>query len=167
MAAGDRDPDGEEVGSNTVGDGKLPRAALDAVDAGLATFDLTVLPMEASEDGFWVYPEAAIDLVKDLRSVGVDAGYAHVPDDRRYYSERSAEIAVSFLVSLGSAAVWQAFMYALQRFRGRQQLSVTLVDERLADGSERRSATFAGRGEDVLEAMRAYRGDSGSSTPDD
>ncbi len=103
--------------------------------------------MESSDAGFWVYNEAAIDLVKDLKAAGIDAGYAHPADSRRYYSERSAEIAVSFLVSLGSAAVWETFMLALQRYRSRHKLSVTIVEERRSDGSERRVATFDGRGE--------------------
>ncbi len=163
MPAERQDSDGQAATGDPVSGSSVPRPVLDAVDSGLATFDLTVLPMESSDAGFWVYHEAAIDLVRDLKAAGVDAGYAHPADSRRYYSERSAEIAVSFLVSLGSAAVWEAFMRALQRYRGRQKLSVTVVDERQPNGSERRTATFDGSGEDVLSAMRVYQDNQGTT----
>jgi hypothetical protein len=94
---------GEKVTAEGGRDGK--DAAFAAVDGGLATFDLTVLPMDATEDRLFIYDEAAIDLVKELRAAGVDAGYAHQSDVRRYYSERSAEIAVSLLINLGSSAI--------------------------------------------------------------
>lgn len=133
------------------------RTAFEAVDNGLATFDLTVLPMDSTEDGLFLYDEAAIDLVKDLRAAGVDAGYAHQSDIRRYYSERSADIAVDLLINLASAAVWEALILALMRYRGRQKLSVTFIDERLPDGAERNVRKFDGSADDVLRAMRVYR----------
>jgi hypothetical protein len=132
-------------------------AAFAAVDGGLATFDLTVLPMEAAGDGLFIYDEAAIDLVKELKAAGVDAGYAHESDVRRYYSERSAEIAVALLINLASSAIWEALLFALQRYRNRQKLSVTIVDDKLPDGAEHRFRKFEGSGEDVLEAMRIFR----------
>jgi hypothetical protein len=132
-------------------------AAFAAVDDGLATFDLTVLPMDATEDGLFIYDEATIDLVKELRAAGVDAGYAHQSDVRRYYSERSAEIAVSLLVNLASSAIWESLMFVLLRYKDRQKLSVTIVDEKLPDGTERHFRKFEGSGEDVLEAMRIHR----------
>jgi len=135
----------------------MMNAAFAAVDGGLATFALTVLPMDSTEDGLFVYDEAAIDLVKDLRAAGVEAGYAHESAVRRYYSERSADVAVNLLINLASAAIWEALVFALVRYRGRQRLSVTLIDERLQDGTERRIRKFDGSGEDVLEAMRIYR----------
>lgn len=138
-------------------------AALSAVHAGLATFDLTVLPIEETEAGLFIYDEATIDLVKDLKVAGIDAGFANPADERRFYSERSAEIAVSFLINIASAAVWDAFMTALQRYRGKQKLSITLVDEKQADGSERHTATFEGPGDDVLAAMRIHWGNQGGS----
>jgi hypothetical protein len=132
-------------------------AAFAAVDGGLATFDLTVLPMDATEDGLFIYDEAAIDLVKELKAAGVDAGYAHQSDVRRYYSERSAEIAVSLLINLASSAIWEALMFALLRYKNRQMLSVTIVDDKLPDGAEHHFRKFEGSGEDVLEAMRIHR----------
>lgn len=132
-------------------------AAFTAVEGGLATFDLTVLPMDATEDGLFIYDEAAIDLVKELRAAGVDAGYAHQSDVRRYYSERSADIAVSLLINLGSAAIWEALMFALLRYKNRQKLSVIIVDEKLPGGAEHHVRKFEGSGEDVLKAMRIHR----------
>ncbi|MEU5859264.1 hypothetical protein ABZ799_28460 [Nocardiopsis dassonvillei] len=132
-------------------------AAFAAVDGGLATFGLTVLPMDATEDGLFIYDEAAIDLVKELKAAGVDAGYAHDSKVRRYYSERSAESAVSLLINLASAAIWETLMLALQRYRNRQKLRVTIVDAKLPDGTEHHFRRFEGSGQDVLEAMRIHR----------
>lgn len=142
---------------NTEGGGGALHAAFAAVDGGLATFDLTILPMDATEDGLFIYDEAAIDLVKELKAAGIDAGYAHQSDVRRYYSERSAEIAVSLLINLGGAAIWEALMFALLRYKNRQKLSVTIVDDKLRDGTEHHFRKFEGSGEDVLEAMRIHR----------
>jgi hypothetical protein len=134
----------------------VPEVAKSALEHGLATFDLTVLPNDTSQSGKFIYDEATADLVKELKAAGVNAGFAHSADDRLYYSERSADIAVAFLVNLGSAAVWEAFMMALESYRTRKKLTVTLVHDKTPDGTEHQAATFDGDGAKVLKAMRLY-----------
>lgn len=138
-------------------------AAVRAVDEGLASFEITLLPMSESKAGLFVYEEASIDLVKDLRSAGVDVGFAHEPADRTFHAERSAEIAVAFIINIASAAAWEALMISLELYRARKRLKVTLVEKTAADGSTKRTVDFDGSGDEVLEAMKLYL-DKGSSS---
>jgi hypothetical protein len=48
-------------------------------------------------------------------------------------------------------------MFALLRYKNRQKLSVTIVDDKLPDGAEHHFRKFEGSGENVLEAMRIHR----------
>lgn len=138
-------------------------AAVRAVKTGLASFDITLLPKSESQAGLFVYDEASIDLVKELRSAGVDVGFAHDSADRTFHTERSAEIAVAFIINIASAAAWEALMVSLELYRARKRLKVTLVEKTAVDGSTKRTANFDGSGDRVLEAMKLYL-DKGASS---
>lgn len=155
------DPSGEEPGRPS-----LPSVARDALDNGLATRDVTILPMSHSEAGSAVFHEATVDLVKELRANGVDVGFTHPSDERAYYAERSVEIAVAFVLSIASSAAWDGLLFALQGYRARRKLTVTLVDDTHAD-SRHRTAHFDGSGAEVLEAMRLYLAPGSTADGDD
>jgi hypothetical protein len=118
---------------------------------------VVILPVR-DVDGLAVYPEATVTVVKELRSVGVDAHYLDGPERRIFEVKKSGlEVAVgTLLIGVASAAAWDAVKALLLKLRGRR-LSVTYVD--LETPNEKTLAWCAeGDAESVLDAIDRLRG---------
>lgn len=129
-----------------------------ARDLGAA---VVILPVR-HVDGLAVYPEASVTIVKELRSMGVDAQYLDAPADRTFEVKKSGlETAIATLVfGVASNAAWDA-MKALIGQRRARRMSVTYIDLETAD-AKGRAWNVDGDADDVLDAIDRLRGNDGA-----
>lgn len=95
----------------------LSRQGAETLLASLSS-DVVVLPREITADGVGYYPDAVIDLVKELSTNGVDANFAHAKDARSWIAEKSAAPLLDFAIGILSSAGWAAIV---AMFASRQQ----------------------------------------------
>ncbi len=119
---------------------KAPTAITEAEAERLlrdSSHELVVLPRERSDDGTAIYNDAVLDVVKELRSAGVDAAYAHDKESRSWLGEKCfTELAVSFVVGIASSGAWEGLRRLLMSRESKAPMTV-----KIARGTE----TTAGR----------------------
>jgi hypothetical protein len=115
--------------------------------------DVIVMPLR-EQNGLGVYSQESLFLVKDLRSAGVRARFLHDSEARTFEVRKSAEALVgAIILSVVSNAAWDAIKVLFSRSKKDQQLKVTIVDLRDADGHEATSWTVDGDAEAVIRAI--------------
>ncbi len=68
-----------------------------------------VLPLRETEEGFGVYAEGTVTLVKQFRALGIDARCLH-PAERRLFEGRNGVVAgavLSIVLGVISSAAWR------------------------------------------------------------
>ena len=129
---------------------------VDLVNRALALkSDIVVLPLRSSDDEGPVYSEASVMLVKELRSLGGDAQFAHSSGERVFEVKKSAEILLTLVLGVASNAAWYIIEKYLAR-REERRMSVTYVE--LEEGDRRGvSWTVEGSATEVVEAIDKLR----------
>jgi hypothetical protein len=117
---------------------------------------IAVLPLDVV-GGKGVYSEPSVMLVKELRSLGADAAYAHPSELRVFEVRKSAEaLLAAFVIGIASSASWDLMKSLLDRWR-EAHLSVTFVE--LEHGHGRRGTAWKvdGDADSVIRAIDALR----------
>jgi hypothetical protein len=112
--------------------------------------DLTFFPL-TDDDGSPVYPQAAADLIADLRAAGVIARTWHPEDQCEFVDGRN--VLVDALLQVGVGIASSAGWYALQRLlRDRSgQVRVVVAYRR---GAQRLRVEVAGDSGEVADVLR-------------
>jgi hypothetical protein len=91
------------------------------------TVDVVVLPLEVDQDGTGLYSDSALMLVKELRSLEIQAQYQHPQDSRTWVGERSfAAVAFEWILGVSSNAGWAALCLLLRR-KGKASVRIKLA----------------------------------------
>ncbi len=142
----------------------MEEASVEAVELAPEILNLTtglgagiaVLPLDVV-DGQGVYSEPSVMLVKELRSLGADAAYAHPSEQRVFEVKKSAEaLLVAFVIGIASSASWDLMKSLISRWK-EARLSVTFVE--LEEGHDRRGAAWKveGDADSVIRAIDSLR----------
>jgi hypothetical protein len=90
--------------------------------------DIVVLPDEVDRDGTGLYPDSALSLVKELRSLGVTAEYQHPQDARSWTGEKSfGAVAANWILGIASNAGWAALCVLLRRGKDKARVRIKLA----------------------------------------
>jgi hypothetical protein len=90
--------------------------------------------------------------VKQLRSLGARAEWAHDPSHRAWYGERSAEeVVVAFVVGVLSSAGWDAVKLFFRR--GSAQVKLKVLQRTNKKGADERWIELQGYSKDVSEVL--------------
>lgn len=117
---------------------------------------IVVLPLEIV-DGQGVYSEPSVMLVKQLRSLGADAAYAHPSEQRVFEVKKSAEaLLVAFVIGIASNAAWELMKSFLARWKDAR-LSVTFVELEEEDGRHGTAWKVDGDADAVIRAIDSLR----------
>jgi len=88
---------------------------------------MVVLPHEVDQDGTGLYSDSALELVKELRSLEIQAQYQHPQDSRTWIGERGfAAIAFDWILGVASNAGWAALCLLL-RHKGKASVRIKLA----------------------------------------
>jgi hypothetical protein len=124
---------------------------------------VAVLPA-AQMDGKPVYSEAAVMLVKELRTLGTTAEYLDASDSRVFEVKKGAiETAVlSLVLGIASSAAWDGVKTWLARRRGAR-LAITYVELENSDGRRGKAWRVEGDADQAIQAIDRLRTTGGSS----
>jgi hypothetical protein len=117
--------------------------------------DVVVLPREVLKDGRGLYDDSVITLVKEFRLTGVTAGFAHDPDARAWFGEKSftGEF-VDLAIGIASNAGWTALWWLLRRRPPSSTLRVRVARRReVASTVAWECYEVEGRAADVAQAL--------------
>ena len=117
--------------------------------------DVLVLPRELGEDEIGRYHDTAIDLVKALRGEGVNAAFAHDPDNRQWIGEKSfLTYALDAVVGIFSSAAYEGLKIMLRRRHGQSPVRMRIARcVRTASGDTWEWYEVEGTGSDVAAAL--------------
>jgi hypothetical protein len=125
---------------------------------------IVLMPVRYDE-GYAVYAQSVITMVKRLRAAGLNAVFLDPPDQRTFEVRKGAIETAITTVALGmaSSAAWDA-LKAFFRTRAPTRLSVTYVDLEDDAGQRRTAWKVDGDRDAVLETIdKLRRGESGIS----
>jgi hypothetical protein len=94
-------------------------------------------------------------LVKELRSLGANAEFAHSSDERLFEVKKSAEaLFIAYVVGIASSASWELMTVLLRRRKNR--LSVTFLE---LEGNKQRGLAWKVEGDpdSVIRAIDTLR----------
>jgi hypothetical protein len=90
--------------------------------------DIVVLPDEVDQNGVGLYPDSALSLVKELRSLGVTAQYQHAQDARNWTGEKGfGAVAANWILGIASNAGWAALCVLLRRGKDKAHVRIRLA----------------------------------------
>lgn len=82
---------------------------------------LTVLPSRRTDDGKGIYAQGQADVVKQLRSEGIDVEFLDEPRGRVFEAKYGfmTDVAIPYLFGVATNGGWAALAALAQRLRGR------------------------------------------------
>jgi hypothetical protein len=109
-----------------------------------------------------VYPEQAIELMKEIRGYGINARWLHDADRRVWFGQRTGvveAVVIPFIVGIASSGGWAAIAQLLSRKRTKIKLK---IGYRKIDGvGQERWVELEGKSTDIattLEQINPWRG---------